>query len=404
MTVQPFHRLLGVAVCFRLGDQLLVAGVPLAAATVFGLGEGAIGAVIAAQGAAWLLMSLPAGVTIDRIAPLDGMRRALAVAVLGSLLAAAGLVSASAALFAFGAFIAASATVMGFLAEGASVQRLMAGQALGPANARLQLAQSAAMLIGPAAMGLAVAAGRPLLGFGFALALAVVGYVLAAGFARQEPPPPRERRPVGEIAEGLRFVAGQPLLRGIVACALFWNLAFMMLAAVFVPYALKRLAMDPDAIGLAQAAMGMGSLAAAFAAGFAMTRLAPRVLLFFGPASSTLAALVLQAGPGLGGWPAAALAYGLLGFGPIIWFVCQNTIRQLVTPAGMLGRVGAVIQLAIYGVRSVGALLGGWIAARYGAETALGAIAALFAVSTAVIPLSALSRLSALPRAAGSPA
>jgi predicted MFS family arabinose efflux permease len=145
--------------------------------------------------------------------------------------------------------------------------------------------------------------------------------------------------------------------------------------------------------------MGVGSLLAALSAGLAMARLAPRLLLFFGPASSTAAAALLLAAPHWGGFAPAAAAYLMLGFGPILWLVCQNTIRQIVTPHGMLGRVGAVIQLAIYGVRSLGALLGGAVAVRYGAEAALGLVLALFAASTLVIPLSALGRLRAMPQA-----
>jgi hypothetical protein len=76
----------------------------------------------------------------------------------------------------------------------------------------------------------------------------------------------------------------------------------------------------------------------------------------------------------------------LLGFGPILWFVCQNSSRQIVTPPGLLGRVGSVIQVAIYGVRSVGALLGGLVAARFGFDAALILIIALFAASAASGP------------------
>jgi hypothetical protein len=93
--------------------------------------------------------------------------------------------------------------------------------------------------------------------------------------------------------------------------------------------------------------------------------------------------------------------YLLLGFGPILWFVCQNTIRQLVTPRGMLGRVGAVIQLAIYGVRSLGALFVGWVASGYDLETAVLLVITLFALSTLTIPLSELGKLSAMPHSEG---
>ncbi len=401
MLPNPFHRLLAVSSCLRIADQLMVAGVPLAAAAIFKLPDDQIGAMVAAQGSAWLLMSLPAGVAIDRIAPLLGLQRALALSCTGFLVAIAGQVLGSPVVFTFGAFLTAAAIVIGFLSEGASLQRLVEPEGLGQANAAIQIIQSIAMLAGPTLMGLLMAHGYPLSGLMIALGLVLLGLALAAGFPAQEPPPPRQRLVLQEVKEGFAFVLAQPLLRGIVACALFWNTAFLALAAIFVPYALRHLDMDTASIGFAQSAMGLGSLLAAFTAAKAMTVLPPRFLLFFGPASSTLAAMLLLAAPTLGGFPSSLTVYFLLGFGPILWFVCQNTIRQLVTPKGLLGRVGAVIQLAIYGVRSIGAMVGGIVAARYGMEAALLLITVLFALSTLTIPLSALGRLSAMPRSEG---
>ncbi len=403
MLSQPFHRLLAVSASFRIADQLVVAGVPLVAAAVFKLPEDQIGAMIAAQGSAWLLMSLPAGVMVDRIAPLHGLRRGMALSVLGIAVLLAGYSVASPALFTFGAFLSACAAVLGFLAESASVQRLRSGSELGKANAQLQILQSSAMLLGPLVMGWLIARGFALTGFLLAGMLAGLGLAIAFGFQRQEAPLARERAPLAEVREGLDFVRQQPLLRGIVACALFWNMAFMALAAVYVPFALKRLSLTPDSIGFAQSAMGVGSILAAFTAGWAMTRLPPRFLLFFGPASSMAGAVLLLFAPSLGGLAPSIAVYMLLGFGPILWFVCQNTIRQLVTPKGLLGRVGAVIQLAIYGVRSIGALLGGQVAAIWGFDAALWLIVVLFGLSTLAIPLSALGKLAAMPASAAPP-
>jgi hypothetical protein len=130
--------------------------------------------------------------------------------------------------------------------------------------------------------------------------------------------------------------------------------------------------------------------------------LPPRYVLFFGPASSACGAiLLLIAAPGTAIY-LSAVCYFSLGFGPILWFVCQNTIRQLVTPPGMLSRVGAVIQVALYGVRSIGAFVAGKIAVVYGTDYVLWGVVSLFAVSTLVVPLSALGRLSSIPRSASS--
>lgn len=395
-----FHRLTAVAAGFRGADQLMVAGTPLVVATLFGGGADLVGLVVAIQGSAWLVMSLPAGVMVDRIAPLDAMKRGMLLAVAGVGVAMAGLALGSLPLFALGAFVSASAAVVGFLAESASVQALVPGADLPRANARLQIVQSAAMLIGPALMGYALLKGWVMAAYGLALLLALTGLGIAFGFGPQPPRTPKPRQPLAEIIEGFRFVRGQPLLVGVVACALFWNMAFFALMAVFVPFALGPAGLNAAEAGWSQAAMGVGSLLAAFTAAAALKRYSPRLILFFGPASSCLASVLLALSPMVGGTALPVIVFALLGFGPILWFVCQNSIRQLVTPAGLLGRVGSVIQVAIYGVRSIGALAGGLVAAHLGFGAALALVITLFALSTASVLVTALGRLNAMPQAA----
>jgi predicted MFS family arabinose efflux permease len=381
---------------------LALAGVPLIGAAVFKLPEDQIGAMVAAHGAAWLLMSMPAGVMIDRMAPLGGVKRALLVSLAGLCLLLVGLSFQRPVLFAFGAFLVATAAVCGLLADGASLQRMFDGAELGRANARLQMLQSLAMFAGPLLMGWLVAKGFANLAFIAAAAFVLFSLLVARGFPAQEPPPFRKRAVLAEITEGFQFVRQQPLLRGIVACAVTWNLAFMALAAVFVPHALRHFAMTPSDIGMAQSAIGIGAILAALIAGWAMSNLPPRHILLFGPASSACGAmLLLIATPGSSIYLSAA-CYFSLGFGPILWFVCQNTIRQLVTPPAMLSRVGAVIQVALYGVRSIGALAAGKVAAAYGTDYVLWGVVSLFVASTLVVPLSALGGLSSIPRSASS--
>ncbi|MCO4055197.1 MAG: MFS transporter [Bosea sp.] len=401
MLPAAFHRLTAVAAGFRGADQLMVAGTPLVVAALFGGGPDIVGLIVAVQGSAWLLMSLPAGVWVDRIAPLNGLKAAMAMAVAGVLLAMAGLGAGHLALFAAGAFLSASAAVVGFLAESASVQALVQANQLPRANARLQLVQSSAALAGPALMGLAVLQGWTMQAYLLAGFIAALGLAVALGFGRQPARAPRMREPLAEIAEGFAFVRRQPLLVGIVACALFWNMAFFALTAVFVPFALGPLGLNAAETGIAQSAMGIGSLAAALLATMAMARLSPRLILVFGPASSMLASVILALSPQIAGTgfrlAGPVAVFLLLGFGPILWFVCQNSIRQLVTPSVLLGRVGSVIQVAIYGVRSVGALLGGIVAARFGFSAAMGLIVGLFAASLLAVLASSLARLRTLP-------
>ena len=83
-------------------------------------------------------------------------------------------------------------------------------------------------------------------------------------------------------------------------------------------------------------------------------------------------------------------AFFLLGFGPSMWLTTQNSVRQLVTPAAMLGRVNAVIQTAIYGVRPLGALLGGAVAGAGSPRTALALVTLAYGGSFAAALFSRL--------------
>ena len=98
-------------------------------------------------------------------------------------------------------------------------------------------------------------------------------------------------------------------------------------------------------------------------------------------------------------WP-VAVGFFCLGFGPMTWLVLQTSVRQIVTPNALLGRVGATITTTIYGVRPIGALLAGMVAQFYGARAALWLSVALFFISCAAMLLSPAARLKAMPRAA----
>ncbi|WP_162915217.1 MFS transporter, partial [Desertibaculum subflavum] len=236
------------------------------------------------------------------------------------------------------------------------------------------------------------------LGYALAALAAMAGAIAALRLPRGAPVAAAARPPLATaLAEGARFVLDQPLLRAIGLCAVFWNFAFFALIAVFVPYGLDVVGLDARGIGLAQSAAGIGGIAGSLAAAAVLRRLAPRVVLLAGPGLSVVAAgLILSAAP-LHSVAAAAAGFALIGFGPMLWLICQQSLRQLVTPRPLLGRVNATIQLAIYGVRPLGALTGGAVAVGFGPTAAIWLVGALFLASFLVPVFSALGRLTAMP-------
>ncbi|WP_439515113.1 MFS transporter [Oceanibaculum nanhaiense] len=398
MSFSPISRL-GFATGFAHGaDQLALAALPLVVTLGLGGGPGLIGLLVAVQSAAWLLVSLPAGALIDRSEKRRWMVRAQGLAALCLVAAAAAATLQLVPALGLAVLLGAGGTVAFVLSGFAAVPLLAEPAALPRANARLELARAVATLSAPVLAGMLAKAGQAPLGF----ALAALCALLAAVLAGRLPAMPRsaaERPPLGKaIRDGASFVWRQPYLRAIALCAIVWNMGFFVLMAVFVPYALTHLGLDAAGTGLTLSAYGAGLLLGALAAPRLAGLLKTGTLLAIGPGLSVLAGFALLAGP----TPYGALpfvAFFLIGFGPMIWQIGQTSLRQIVTPPDLLGRVGATLQVAVFGVRPLGALLGGWIGAGWGVETAMLLVPAGFALSLLAILASPLRRLGSLEEA-----
>lgn len=375
-------------------DQLTLAALPLIATLTLGAGPGMIGALVAAQGAAWLLVSLPAGVLVDR-AP---RARVLRGAALGAAaLSLAAMAAPGAWWLALLAFAAAAAVVPGVLAGFAILPALVPREGLAAGNARLELARAVATLAGPPLAGLAAAWGEPRAALGLAALAGVVAAIAATRLPALPGPAVARPRLWAAIREGARFVRQEAHLFAIARVAVAWNLAFFALQAVLVPLALGPLGLGPAAAGIAIGAYGAGLVVAALIASPLARRSTPGAALLAGPLLSAVAALLLLAAPHGSGLVLLAAGQFLLGFGPMLWQVAQTSLRQVVTPPALLGRVGATLQVAVFGVRPLGALAGGALAAGFGPEAALLLAAGGFAISLALVLRSPLPGLRQLP-------
>jgi predicted MFS family arabinose efflux permease len=294
-------------------DQMALAALPLCAVLALGAGPGLTGALVAAQGAAWLLVSLPAGVVVDR-----GSKRGLIVgaqvaAALACAVAAFAAWQGVGPLLGLASFVGAGGTVVLALAALALVPNLVPARELPKANARLELARAGAALAAPVLVGFLAARADPALGFVVAAVAAALAAIVAARLPEGAEPAAPNRPPLARaIREGADFALRHPLLRGIVLCAVFWNFAFFALLAVAVPFALERIGLDAARTGLMQGGYGVGLILGALVAPGLLARVAPRTVLIAGPALSTLAACLLWAAPRGGGFGAGLAAYFLI--------------------------------------------------------------------------------------------
>lgn len=400
----PFLPALLIAgVMAQFADRLALDTITLAA-TQAGASPRLVGLLVAAQSAAWLLVSLPAGVFADRVAPRGLIRIGGALMIAGAL--------AGAALLAFGetgwmlagsTFVAATGPVVIALSIFVLMPRAVEVAALPRANGRLELGRACFSLAAPLIAGWAVARGHSWLGL-VLCALAGMLVLAAAMKLPGERPAAQPRQPLHRaIAEGGLFVARHPYLRPIALCAIAWNLAFFAFTAMAAPYAARILLLAPETIGLASSVYGVGLIAGALSGAALIARLPTGLLLVFGPASSLAGAGLLAVAPVALGWPALALAFFLFGFGPILWFITQTSLRQAVTPQPLLGRVSATLTTAMYGMRPIGALAGGLAGEWFGLASAIWLPVALFGLSTLAILVSRMPALKAMPEGELSP-
>jgi predicted MFS family arabinose efflux permease len=279
------------------------------------------------------------------------------------------------------------------VAAPALVPALVPAGGLAAANARLELARTVAFVGGPALAGALVGWTGGGGAFGFAAALSIGAVFLLAGLREAARAPVATGHPLRDLREGAGFVFRHPLLRPILITQFVFNAAFFMLQAVYVPYAVHRLGLTASGVGVTLAVYGVGMVVGALLASRIIGALPFGLVIVIGPIGGLAAALVMVSTIWMPTPALAALSFFLIGVGPILWTISTTTLRQMVTPERLLGRVSA-INIATYGSRPLGAAIGALVGGLYGAETGLVVAAAGFLIQAVVILLSPVRRLA----------
>jgi predicted MFS family arabinose efflux permease len=393
-----FNRLAWSNLAAQSAEQVGLAAAPIVAVLTLGAGEGATDLLQTAQTLPFLLMSIPAGVLADRMsrARLMTAAEALRVVSLFAVLLLAVSGGLTLPLLALLGFVGACGTVAYGVAAPALVPSLVSTDALPVANGRIELARTAAFAAGPALGGALVGSigGGP--AFGVATALSLAAVLLLSGITAPAPVHARRAHPLQELREGAAFVLGHRLLRPILVTQFIFNTALFVIQAVYVPYAIRALGLSPTGVGATLAAFGIGMVAGALFAARIMRGLRLGIVIAIGPISGVAAALVMVLTIVVPSGALAGLSFFLMGAGPILWVVSTTTLRQTVTPAGLLGRVSAINGLA-YGARPLGAMIGAVVGGLYGAPLCLVIAAIGFLLQAAVILVSPAVRLERQP-------
>jgi MFS family permease len=355
------------------------------------------GLVAVSEAAPYLLLGLFAGAIADR----RDRRRMMVAADLASaaVLLSIPLAYAMDALTAphvlVAAFVAQSLFVFFDAANNGALPALAGRERLAPANSAVAGGGTAIEVTVPALAGalLVLIAPAPM------IALDALSFVASAllirGIAaplRGEPGAPGYRLRA-DIAEGLRFLFRNRLIRVMTLLGCLTNLGVAAFIGQLVPWMDQVLGVSPggDArFGVIWAVMGFGGLGGSVVFPVVARRLGTATMALLALPLSTAAAVGCAL---TGHWLAAAAATGAWYCTYMMVGLASITLRQSLTPDRMMARVNTTARMLAFGIGwPAGALLGSVLSEAHGPTASIWAGAATMAVATGVAWLSPLRR------------
>jgi len=372
-----FVKLWSAETVSQFGTQFTQLALPLAAIDVLHASAFEVAALTTVEFLPFLLVSLPAGVWVDRL-----RRRPMLVA--GDL-ARAGLLASIPIAYAFDALTIWQLYVVGFFVGIATVFFDVAYQSYLPSivqrdqlidgNAKLEISRAAAQLGGPGLAGVVIQALKAPAAIAFDAVSFVGSALFIFGIRKHERSPQAEgprRHMREELREGLRYVLRHPYLKNIAACTALFNFFGNMGFAVLLVFARRDLGLSPLAIGLALTVSNVGPLIAAFNAHRISSRFGVGRTIIWASVLGGPAFLIIPFAPhGNAALTFLIPAFILGGLANVIYNVTQVSLRQAITPERIQGRMNSVMRFIVWGTIPLGSLIGGVLATTIGVKETL---------------------------------
>jgi MFS family permease len=415
-----YARLWTAATVSLFGTQVSQIAIPFIAAVVLNASAGQVGLLTTIEFLPFLLFTLPAGVWVDRFPK----KRILVVGDLGR---AAMLVSIPIA-YALGGLTIWQLYIVGFVngvmtvffdvADQSYLPTILERDELVEGNAKLQISQSSAQILGqPVGGGLVALVTAPV-----AVLVDAVSYLGSAGLilsirerATATIGSPRRLDPatavrsteadevvpgsaagtsiaveaaterkgldpaaqahveqahVGagaldgpggmrqQIAEGLRYILQHEYLANIAATTATSNLASNIAFAIFPVYVYKVLLLTPAAVGTMGGLGGAGVLVGALVANRIQARLGiGRTIIVAAATFGPISLLMPLATPEQAFWLLSASLF-LGSLNNVNYHVAQVSLRQAITPEPFLVRMNATMRFLVWGTIPIGSLIG----------------------------------------------
>ena len=362
----------------QFGYQISFLAVPLLAVLVLDVTPLQMGILIAVGGLPTLFIGLLAGAWVDRrrrrpVLIAANWSRALLLLVIPI---TAWLDVLSIELLYLVAFGLGNLGLLFDVAHRSFLPSLVEREQIIEANSNLELGRSASEVAGPGVAGVLVQLVSAQVAILVNAVTFMVSAVLLLSLKINEAEPARsgqERTIWKDAGEGLKSVVDNPILKTLAISAGIIGLFNAIQEAVWILYIVRRLGLSPGVLGLIFSIGSVGLLLGA-AMGQRTTRrigLGPSIII--GVLLVAIGDLIipLATGPALVLVILLAMAQFLFGIGVTTYNISQVSVRQLMTPDHLQGRVNATMRVVTISTVPVGALIGGYLGESVGLRPTL---------------------------------
>ncbi|BBC35370.1 hypothetical protein SGFS_066640 [Streptomyces graminofaciens] len=355
-----------------VGTSLSNLAVPILALGISG-SPALAGLVGAARLAPYLLLTLLAGVLVDRW----DRRRVMIVADLGRFLVLAtvplayAMDSLTVLHLAVVAFLEGIGHVFSNIAHLSALPKLVTDDQLASANALNEIGDSAAGVGGSALSGVLIGLARnSTLGAVYGYAVDAVTYLFSgvsllfvrSGF-QDERTPKEDGSIMADLKEGMSFLWRQRLLRLLMIMVTLINFLQAPLNLATIVLATDELDVNAGVIGLILAVVGLGTVLSALAASWLRDHVGLRGLTLGSVFLWAAAAAMMASASSIYMLTAGLLITNLLW---PVFAVSLVTYRLSATPDALQGRVNSAFRTLSFGVEPIGVALGGVLIASAG--------------------------------------
>ncbi|MEV4345980.1 MFS transporter [Actinoplanes sp. NPDC049596] len=397
-----FRRYWSAQTVSLFGDEVSTLAIPLLAVLATGAGPAQMGYLTAAGLAPNLLFSVLAGAWVDRY---PHKRRVMIAADLGrALLLAAVPVLWFAEMLTLPQlyvvmFAVGTLSMVFQVAYSSLFVALVARDDYLDANALINGSRAMSSVAGPSIGGVLVQVFSAPIAVIVDAASYLFSALLLARTKAVEIAPSTRKGALSNAVSGLRYLARSVTLRSILLASTTLNLFNYMFEALFILYATTELNVSAGLLGIVIGAGATGGLIGAVVTGRITRRfgIGPTLVAAYVIFPAPLILVPFADGPLILVLAMLFVAEFVSGMGVVMLDINAGAVQTAATPPPMLARIQGARRTVNYGIRPIGALLGGALGATIGLEPTVWIAVCGGLLGVLWIIFSPLPRLRALP-------